>query len=548
MPRRGSILDSRSDRSTSRSDRSTSSKSFQTTSRHNNKGSTFHQPVYQNANEYYIPTLGSTHPPQHDYGRVDSYQYCEGFRFQDLLQTQGGFSRDNQLVYGGHNLYGSYGRVEGNDDDVNIRNEDEGDGSNERGVCDEDHDGVPSYHGSTSSPYNYDQSVKRKGFDTSIDPITRKKELCLYGTTEFNNASCGRAIGDILRSNFKGAWHSWEKVDSMCRDELFKEFKKKYSFPEEDESIVRNIWEDKARIALNQQLTRARKKAMSKENTTNIIDCLDKGPAWINNDDWNQMIKDVWSTPEFQRRSESARRNRLTKTDGKISTHSGGTVSFASYRANMQEEAGGKEPPWDDVFTALHQSTKQSGSFIDNKSKKVVENYKMEMISKYGTDRENHPSFDGAAWCVASGGVTKGRVYGAPRMPKSKVSTSSSSHSYSVESSYPSSSYRALQKEIKDKEEEIKKKDDFILEMKRQMDSMKEYLVNNLGYHGGTSNIDQGMPPPLTPSIPPPMAPQIMTPMGPAFQPIFRPTPRPLYPAQSSVDPQYHGSSSQPAP
>ena len=86
-------------------------------------------------------------------------------------------------------------------------------------------------------------------------------------------------------------------------------WQKKYFFPEEDESIVRNIWEDKARIALNQQLTRARKKAMSKENTTNIIDCLDKGPAWINNDDQNQMIKDVWSTPEFQRRSESARRN-----------------------------------------------------------------------------------------------------------------------------------------------------------------------------------------------------------------------------------------------
>ncbi|KAJ6968039.1 hypothetical protein NC653_036087 [Populus alba x Populus x berolinensis] len=303
-----------------------------------------------------------------------------------------------------------------------------------------------------------------------------------------------------------------------------------------DESIVRNIWEDKARIALNQQLTRARKNAMAKENTTNIIDCLDKGPTWINNDDWNQMIKDVWSTPEFQRRSESARRNRLSQTDGKISTHSGGTVSFASYRANMQEEAGGKEPPWDDVFSALHQSTKQSGSFVDNKSKKVVENYKMEMISKYGTDRENHPSFDGAAWCAASGGVTKGRVYGAPRMPKSIVSPSSSSHSYSVESSYPSSSYRALQ-------EEIKKKDDLIFAMKRQMDSMQEYLVNNLGYHGGTSNIDQGMPSPLTPSIPPHMAPQIMTSMGPTSQPIYRPTPRPLYPDQ-----QYHGSSSQPEP
>jgi hypothetical protein len=92
--------------------------------------------VYQNTNEYYIPTLGSTHPPQYDYGRFEAYQYCEGFRFQDLLQTQGVFSRDNQLVYRGHNSYRSYERVDsdgGDGDDVNIRNEDEGDGSNERG-------------------------------------------------------------------------------------------------------------------------------------------------------------------------------------------------------------------------------------------------------------------------------------------------------------------------------------------------------------------------------------------------------------------------------
>ena len=68
-----------------------------------------------------------------------------------------------------------------------------------------------------------------------------------------------------------------------------------------------------------------------------------------------------------------------------------------------------------------------------------------------------------------------------------------------MELSYPNSSYRALQKEIKNKKEEIKKKDDFILEMKQQMDSMQEYFVNNLGYHGGTSNISQDMPPPMAP-------------------------------------------------
>jgi hypothetical protein len=40
---------------------------------------------------------------------------------------------------------------------------------------------------------------------------------------------------------------------------------------------------------------------------------------------------------------------------------------------------------------------------------------------------------------------------------------------------------------------------------------MKEYLVNNLGYYGGTSNIGQGMPPPLAPWMPPPLAPWEMS-------------------------------------
>ena len=49
------------------------------------------------------------------------------------------------------------------------------------------------------------------------------------------------------------------------------------------------------------------------------------------------------------------------------------------------------------------------------------------MISRYETDRENHLSFYGAAWCVAIGGVTNGRIYGALGMSKSMVNTSASS-------------------------------------------------------------------------------------------------------------------------
>jgi hypothetical protein len=73
--------------------------------------------------------------------------------------------------------------------------------------------------------------------------------------------------------------------------------------------------------------------------------------------------------------------------------------------------------------------------------------------------------------------------------------------------------------------------------MKRQIDSMKEYIMTNLGCYGGTSNIGQGMSPPMAPSMPAPMTSHIMTPMGPTSPPIYRPTPRPLYPDSSYVDP-----------
>ena len=53
------------------------------------------------------------------------------------------------------------------------------------------------------------------------------------------------------------------------------------------------------------------------------------------------------------------------------------------------------------------------------------------------------------------------------------------------------------------------------------MDSKKEYLMNNLGYHSGTSNIGQGMPALMAPSMEPHMAPQKMTPMDPTSPPIY---------------------------
>jgi len=56
---------------------------------------------------------------------------------------------------------------------------------------------------------------------------------------------------------------------------------------------------------------------------------------------------------------------------------------------------------------------------------------------------------------VVIGGIIKGRIYGAPGMPKSMVSTSASSQSYTMESTPPSSSIQALKEQIKERDGHI---------------------------------------------------------------------------------------------
>jgi len=139
------------------------------------------------------------------------------------------------------------------------------------------------------------------------------------------------------------------------------------------------------------------------------------------------------------------------------------------------------------------------------------------MISRCGTDWENHPSFDGAAWCAAIGGVANGRIYGAPSMQKSMVSMSVSSQSHTMESAPPSSSIHALK-------EQIKKRDGHILSLQQEMTSIKNFL-SNMGYQAWASNMDQGMSTLMTLSMLSHMAPQ----MYPLSNPIYRSRPRPPY-------------------
>jgi hypothetical protein len=108
------------------------------------------------------------------------------------------------------------------------------------------------------------------------------------------------------------------------------------------------------------------------------------------------------------------------------------------------------------------------------------------------------------------------RVYGAPGMPKSMVSMSASSQSYTMESTPPSSSIQALK-------ERIKERDGHILSLQQEMNSIKKFL-SNMGYRAWASNMDQGMSTLMASSMSSHVTLQITIPMYPVYRPRSRPS------------------------
>ena len=107
---------------------------------------------------------------------------------------------------------------------------------------------------------------------------------------------------------------------------------------------------------------------------------------------------------------------------------------------------------------------------------------------------------------------------------------SSSQHSYSVHSTYPST----VIQELKD---ELQLKDALMRSMQRQIDSITNYLSAQHGSYVRPEFMSQGMPTPVdtTPS-------HTMTPMGPVSSTVYRPRPHLPNSGPSSSQPQHRRS------
>ncbi|MQM16300.1 hypothetical protein Taro_049257 [Colocasia esculenta] len=72
----------------------------------------------------------------------------------------------------------------------------------------------------------------------------------------------------------------------------------------------------------------------------------------------------------------------------------------------MEEEAGGPVA-YTELFCRTHKR-KESGEFVSERAKEVMESYEQQLIERHGDDSSQHPQFDASAWLVAIGQPKKG--------------------------------------------------------------------------------------------------------------------------------------------
>ena len=80
----------------------------------------------------------------------------------------------------------------------------------------------------------------------------------------------------------------------------------------------------------------AREIAMKAANDWNDpLKMNDNGPKWLNPDNWNKLVDEVFAIEDWRKKRESARKNRMTEKDGSITKHTGGSIPFREHEKRM---------------------------------------------------------------------------------------------------------------------------------------------------------------------------------------------------------------------
>ncbi|KAF7823771.1 putative transposase, Ptta/En/Spm, plant [Senna tora] len=185
----------------------------------------------------------------------------------------------------------------------------------------------------------------------------------------------------------------WRDYSVEVKEELFKEFMDKYRFQSDnDRKMARDVWEKTCSDRYSDILTKHRVKILDDLKTRDMAKLKGHGPAGIRAEVWDGLV-DIWLTPEWQKKSEAAKRSRATAPDAML--HTGGSISFGAHKKKMEAEQNQKVS-WRDVYHKTHK--KKNGEFVFERSKHFTENLDIALSDKYGEKSSSYLEVDANLW------------------------------------------------------------------------------------------------------------------------------------------------------
>ncbi|KAF2323366.1 hypothetical protein GH714_034857 [Hevea brasiliensis] len=275
-----------------------------------------------------------------------------------------------------------------------------------------------------------DQSIGHKPIQLPVDTQVSPTPLQLGGQAAASSSSSVRTRGPNLGQptpvNPKNMTN--DKIKGPCG---------RYMWYETEEQNVHLAWDKLGKDRFRDILNRARNEMLVKHKKSDIAYLHNLGPNWMKVEVWNELVA-YWSSQEWQKKSQSAKINRMIVKDGSITKHAGGSIKIEIHEDRLTKKLG-KPPNKIEVFRATHTKKGTDGVFIDSKSRRVdVRRLCKCNCGEICSNSESPLIFDMDKWIEVSGGFNKGRVYGFGSSAKSQ--TSGSSTSQSCTSAYPGSS------------------------------------------------------------------------------------------------------------
>ncbi|KAL0355742.1 UNVERIFIED_CONTAM: hypothetical protein Sradi_4021100 [Sesamum radiatum] len=200
----------------------------------------------------------------------------------------------------------------------------------------------------------------------------------------------------------------------------FKFHTMRYRWDDLTDMQMKKVWNENASSRFREMIYRAKRNALENASEElgrepHALDMIGRGSDWMHTHIWDELVEKHWSGENYKGKCKIAQKNRMTEKEGCITKHTGGSISQGAHRMRMEKELG-REVSELELFHRTHRRNHRIGDFVDNKSKKVNEDY---MAKIGGSNKSIESPFDMQSWCEVTGGPSNGRIYGFGRSQSS---------------------------------------------------------------------------------------------------------------------------------